>query len=214
MLSESSERQHRTRRTLLSRVRDISDVEAWQEFVRDYGPQILRWCQRQGLQESDCADVVQDVLTRLVIAMRSFDYEPGKGRFRGWLKTVTQNAIRDFVRHHQRAGIGSGDSAVSRLLHAVSDPSTVDGLSDALEKQAEIELLREAEARVRLRVKPTNWKAWYLTVRDQQSAPQAAAELNIAVTDVYVARSRISRMITEEVQKLDPLILGDDSREH
>jgi RNA polymerase sigma factor (sigma-70 family) len=200
----------RTRHTLLRRVRDVSDQAAWSEFVADYGPRILRWCTRHGLQESDCADVVQDVLTRLVAAMRSFQYDPQKGRFRGWLKTVTTNAIHDFVKHHQRPGAGSGDSAVGRLLNAVEDPETVKDLSHALERQAEIEMFREAESRVRVRVKPTNWEAWFLGVREQMKAGDVAQKLGIQITDVYVARSRINTMISDEVRKLESLDLSHE----
>ena len=192
-----------TRSTLLIRLRDVSDHEAWEEFVADYGPQILAWCGRQGLQEADCADVVQDVLIRLVTAMRTFTYDPSRGRFRSWLKTVTQHAVADFVRFHQRAGAGSGDSAVGRILAAVESPETIHDLSEVLMQQAELEMLREAEARVRVRVKPQNWAAWNLTVREQQKAPEVAAQLQINVSDVYVARSRINKMIHEELRRME-----------
>jgi RNA polymerase sigma factor (sigma-70 family) len=199
--------QNRTRGTLLSRVRDIADAEAWQEFVADYGPLILAWCGKRGLQPADSADVVQDVLARLVSAMRTFEYNPGHGRFRGWLKTVTQNAVIDFVKARQRPGEGSGDSAISRILEACESGDTVEELSRAFEQQAEIELLREAEARVKLRVKPANWEAWRLSVREELKAPDVAQRLNIEVTDVYVARSRVSKMLKEEVTRIDGLTL-------
>ncbi len=207
MQQDTSHSEHKTRGTLLSRVRDVSDVEAWREFVDDYGPLILKWCEKHGLQEADSADVVQEVLASLVTAMRNFDYNPGRGRFRGWLKTVTQNAVIDFVKSRQRPGQGSGDSAVGRILEACESKDTVDALSRALEQQAEVELLREAEACVKLRVKPVNFDAWRLSIRESMKAPEIAAQLRIDVTDVYVARSRVNKMIREEVARLDSLTL-------
>lgn len=173
-----------TRGTLLARVRDVTDQDAWEEFVADYGPKILRWCDRQGLQEADCADVVQTVLSRLVVAMRSFEYDPERGRFRSWLRTVTHNAVNDFVRHYDRPGCGSGDPNVDRILKAVRDPGTVADLSSVLEQQAEVELLREAESRVQLRVKPKNWLAWRQCVRDGRKSAEVAAASKIPVADV------------------------------
>lgn len=199
--------QHKTRGTLLSRVRDISDAEAWREFVGDYGPLILRWCEKHGLQPADSADVVQDVLARLVSAMRTFEYNPGRGRFRGWLKSVTQNAVIDFVKARQRPGEGSGDSAIGRILDACESGDTVEELSRAFEQQAEIEMLREAEARVKLRVKPNNWEAWRLSIREELKAVEVAQRLNMELTDVYVARSRVSKMLKEEVTRIDGLTL-------
>ncbi|MEZ6128464.1 MAG: sigma-70 family RNA polymerase sigma factor [Planctomycetaceae bacterium] len=199
--------QHRTRGTLLARVRDITDAEAWREFVADYGPLILKWCEKHGLQPADSEDVVQDVLARLVSAMRTFDYNPGRGRFRGWLKTVTQNAVIDFVKSRQRPGEGSGDSAIGRILDACESGDTVEELSRAFEQQAEIELLREAEARVKLRVKPANWDAWRLSMHENMKAAEIARRLEIEVTDVYVARSRVSKMLKEEVTRIEGLTL-------
>lgn len=198
---------HQTRGTLLSRVRDLNDAEAWREFVADYGPLILKWCDKHGLQPADSADVVQDVLARLVTAMRSFEYAPGRGRFRAWLKTVTQNAITDFAKARQRPGKGSGDSAIGRILEACETPDTIAELSKALESRAEIELLREAEARVRLRVKPTNWEAWRLSIREEMKAPEVAARMEMDVADIYVARSRINKMLKEEIFRIDGLTL-------
>jgi RNA polymerase sigma-70 factor (ECF subfamily) len=202
MTDELSTFAPRTRGTLLSRIRDVTDQVAWEEFVNDYGPRILYWCSRQGLQEADCADVVQTVLSRLVVAMRTFEYNPSKGLFRGWLKTVTRNAVADFVKLQSRPGGGSGDPVTGRLLEAVQDAAVVHDLSEILEQQAQIELLREAEARIQLKVKPVNWEAWRLTVKEELQAPEVAQQTGLAASDVYVARSRISKMIREEIERM------------
>ena len=54
-----------TRGSLFSRLgREDESTAAWEEFVRIYSPQVLRWCRSYGLQESDAADICQDVLVR------------------------------------------------------------------------------------------------------------------------------------------------------
>lgn len=192
-----------TRKTLLARVRDVTDHAAWQEFVQDYGPLILGWCRRRGLQDADCSEVVQDVLLRLVVAMRDFEYNAGRGKFRGWLRTVTQHAVADFARHHSRPGAGSGDSAVGRLLCSIEDHATIDDLADVLQKQAEIEVLREAEARVKLKCKPTHWEVWRFSVREDMQAAEVAEQLGVTVSEVYVQRSRINKLVREEFLRMD-----------
>ena len=88
--------------SLMMRVRrDPADVEAWEEFVRRYQPMIREWCLRWGARPDDADDVVQEVLLKLLAAMKSFDYDPVRS-FRAWLKTVTQNAWNDYVRSHRR----------------------------------------------------------------------------------------------------------------
>ena len=78
-------------------------------------------------------------------SIRSFDYDPARGSFRGWLKTVTNNAIRDFLKNISRAGRGSGDSQVQRNLTAIQAPEAIEALAASIEEEGERELLREAE---------------------------------------------------------------------
>lgn len=193
----------KTRATLLFRLRDIDNQEAWEEFVDAYGPRVYDWCRRFRLQESDAADVTQTVLVRLVTAMQTFEYNPSRGSFRGWLKTVTNNAVRDFLPTLSKPGKGSGDADVVFGMDALRDPRAIEDLSRTLEREAENELLLEAEERVRLRVKPVNWEAWRLSYREDMSVADVARQLDIRVTDVYVARSRVTSILKREVERLD-----------
>lgn len=198
-----NERETRTRGTLLLRLRDLENAEAWSEFLERYGPKIYGWCRRYQLQDSDAADVTQDVLGRLVKSIRSFDYDPARGSFRGWLKTVTNNAIRDFLKNISRAGRGSGDSRVQRNLTAIQAPEAVEALAASIEEEGERELLREAEERVKLRVKSHTWKAYYLAGVENCPARDVAGELQMTVSEVYVAKSRVIKMLRQEVEKLN-----------
>ena len=82
-----------TRASLLARLADGDDQVAWQEFCHQYGDLIRRVAQRRGLQPADCDDVLQDVLVSLRKAMPGFEYDKGRGAFRGYLKTVTIRAV-------------------------------------------------------------------------------------------------------------------------
>src|SRR6516164_6721992 len=135
--------------SLLSRIRrDATDPEAWREFVGRYAPKIYRWCRQWKLQEADAEDVTQNVLAKLAAKLRTFDYDPERS-FRSWLKTVTQNALRDFLAERRRPGLGSGDSAVALLLENLQ--ARTDLLRD-LEEEFDREVLEEALARVQLKV--------------------------------------------------------------
>ena len=191
-----------TSRTLLLRVRQPDDREAWDEFVDRYAPRIFNWCRRYQLQDSDAADVTQDVLVKLVRSMRNFQYDPARGSFRGWLKTVTANAVRDTVASWRKAGRGSGDTAVGRVLATIEDEQAVQSLSQEMESCHQQELLVEAAGLVRSRVRPHTWQAYQLTAIEGRKAADAAAELGIAVSDVYVAKSRVLKLLRETVQQM------------
>ena len=51
-----------TRASLLIRIRNQADREAWSQFVEIYAPLIYGFGRNRGLQDSDAADLTQDVL--------------------------------------------------------------------------------------------------------------------------------------------------------
>ena len=64
-------------------------------------------------------------------------------------------------------------------------------------------LLDEAAARVRQRVAPRTWQAFELTAVQGRSGAEAAAALGMKVATVFVARSKVQKMLQEEVQRLE-----------
>jgi hypothetical protein len=52
-----------TRETLIRRLPDAADVEAWDEFVAIYEPLLFRLARGRGMQPADAEDFVQEVLT-------------------------------------------------------------------------------------------------------------------------------------------------------
>ena len=193
-----------TSQTLLLRVRDPEDVEAWNSFVQRYAPRVLAWCRQNQLQDSDAADVTQEVLCKLITAMQQFEYNATRGRFRGWLKTVTANAVTDSVRRWNRsdrtaAGQGRGQMD---LFEAMVDQRSTDQLAQAIESGYREELLEQAERLVRERVQPRTWQAYAMAGVEQQTASQVAEMLGIRVSEVYVAKSRVIKLLRKEVARL------------
>jgi RNA polymerase sigma-70 factor (ECF subfamily) len=190
----------KTRVTLLGRLaRDYQDPAAWSQFVDHYGPKIHSWCRAWGLQDADAEDVTQHVLLKLARRLRDFRYEPSLS-FRAWLKTLTHHAWRDYLEAQRRPGQGSGDSSMLKLIGDFEAPEQ---LAICLQQAFDQELLEEAMARVRLRVEPRTWEAFRLLALDDWSGAQAAEHLRMKVATVFVARSKVTRMIREEVARLN-----------
>lgn len=184
---------------MLARLADPDDHQAWQSFVSTYAPQVFRWARRHGMQHSDAAEVTQTVLVKLVRAMKEFQYDPQKGRFRSWLRTVTANAVRSFAAREGKTVRAVGGTSVNLRISALHEPDPLEELHQVLDRQAEHELLATAESRVQLRVKPANWSAWRLTMKEGLSPADAAQKLKLRPSDVYVARTRITQMLQREV---------------
>jgi RNA polymerase sigma factor (sigma-70 family) len=184
--------------TLLDRLRhDPRDQAAWSDFVARYGPKILRWCRRWRLQEADAEDVTQNVLLKLNGRMATFSYR-ASGSFRAWLKTLTHHSWRDLV-DERRAGIGAGDSRIRALLESLE---AGDDLAEELEEEFSRELMDRAMALVKARVASRAWEAFRLTALEGWSGAAAASHLQMKVAQVYLAKSRVTRRIQEEVRRL------------
>jgi RNA polymerase sigma-70 factor (ECF subfamily) len=189
-----------TRVSLLVRIQnDPTDQQAWMEFVQRYGPKIHAWARQWRLQHSDAEDVTQNVLLKLATKLRTFAYDPALS-FRGWLRTVTQNALSDFLSERRRPGQGSGDSGMLDILETVDARADLESqLSAAFDR----ELLEEAMARVQARVTAHRWLAFQLTAIEGLSGADAAARLHMKVASVYTAKNQVHKMVQEAVRELE-----------
>jgi len=182
-----------------------NNEEAWRTFLERYGPLIDAWCRQSGLQHADAEEVSAAVRCKLATALRTFEYDPVQ-RFRGWLKRVVDNAVRDLWQgwKHRPCDRGSGDSGVQALLEQTEAPGAIDSLVCELDESLERDrrLAERATARVRQRVEPHTWQAYWLTAIEGQPAGAVAAKLGMTTAAVYVAKNRVGKMLREEGAKL------------
>jgi RNA polymerase sigma factor (sigma-70 family) len=190
----------RTSITLLARLRLApADQAAWDQFVERYGRKIYSWCRHWNLQEADAEDVTQNVLLKLAEKMRTFVYD-ATGSFRAWLKTLTHNAWQDFVESRRRSRAGRGGTEV---LETLQRTEAREDLLQRLEKEFDRELLEAAMQRVRLRVQPHTWEAFRLLAVEGLSGAEAADQLGMKVATAFVARSKVRKMIQDEMRRLE-----------
>lgn len=189
-----------TRATLLLRLRNAGDTEAWSSFLRDYGPMLYRFVRSRGLQDADAADVVQDVLRSVGQAIDRLEYDKQRGGFRAWLFTITRNKLSTFFEKRQRLAVTANDTAQYELLKQES------GDSSELDEQWELEHQRQLAAVAMQLVKPTleskTWEAFELTAIAGRSAEAAGQELGLSTGAVYVARSRVTAKLRTEIERL------------
>lgn len=185
---------------MLGRLRDNPvDQAAWEGFVARYAPKILGWCRHWGLQQADAEDVTQSVLVKLAAKMRDFEYDPSRS-FRAWLKTLAHHAWTDFVEARGRPGAGTGDS---RVLEQLKTVAARDDLAVHLEEEFDRELFDEAVARVRLRVAPAKWETFRLLAIDGLSGAEVAQRQSMRISTAYVVRSKVQKMLQEEIARLE-----------
>jgi RNA polymerase sigma-70 factor (ECF subfamily) len=184
---------------LLRRIRDPNDRLAWGEFVRAYAPLIHAYGRRHGLQDSDAADLTQEVLHRVARASAAFEYDPAKGSFRGWLLAVTRNELRKLAARKARQASGAGDTNVLRLLEQQADAAD----EDAWQREYQWNLFQWAANKVRGEFREPTWQAFWRTAVLAHDIDQAARELGLSPGAVYVARSRVTARIRQEIEAVE-----------
>jgi RNA polymerase sigma-70 factor (ECF subfamily) len=198
-----------TRPSLLIRVRDARDDEAWRQFVEIYGPAIYRFARKRGLQDADAADVTQKVLEAVSRAIKRFDYDPRQGTFRGWLFGVVRNQLGKFAAGQKKVVQASGDTGVHEVLdhqqgrkqEPISDEETL------WDKEYQRQLFAWGVDRVRGCFEETSWRAFWLTAVDGTSARETADKLGMSIGAVYTAKSRVLDRIRKEIQQIQQLQL-------
>lgn len=180
-----------TRVSLLVRIRDLRDTEAWGEFVETYGPVVYEYGRRQGLQDADAADLTQEVLRSVAGTIGGFRYDPRRGSFRSWLFTVARTKRLNLVARPTRHLLPSGDMAMIRQLNEVV--ANDDGeLAEAEWNRAfEKRLLDRAALQVRKEVKEATWHAFWQTAVEGASPETVAKDLGMSVGAVYASKCRI-----------------------
>ena len=151
------------------------------------------------LQEADAEDVTQAVLVRLSARMRTFSYDPARS-FRAYLRALARYAWCDFLEARRQPGVAVGGSEVLGLLESVE---AGDDLVRRLNEQFDQEVLAEAQARVQQRVEPHTWEAFRLTALEGLPGAAAAEQLGLSAYVVFKARSKVQRMLKEEVARLE-----------
>lgn len=190
-----------TRVTLLARIRDGRDGEAWREFVQLYGPVVYRFARNRGLQDADAADLMQDVLRSVARNAGRMEYDPTRGTFRGWLYTVTRNKIYNFLNGQRHRPRGTGDSDVHDRLD--STPARDDDGPDAdWEREYQQRLTARAMDRVKGEFQPATWQAFWLTAVEGKAAAEVGTGLKMSSGAVYVAKSRVLARLRDEVRKM------------
>ena len=190
-----------TRASLLVRLRDPHDKDAWGQFVQLYAPVVYGFARKRGLQDADAADLMQEVFRSVAGAAGRLDYDPRRGSFRGWLYTITRNKIFTFLDAQRRQVRGSGDSGAQMLLEGQAGRE--DGTGELWDQEYERSAFAWAAERVRGEFHEATWQAFWLTAVEGQSARDAGRQLGLSPGAVYVAKSRVIARLREEIRELE-----------
>ncbi|MCA9054066.1 MAG: sigma-70 family RNA polymerase sigma factor [Planctomycetaceae bacterium] len=185
-----------TRLSLVARLKDPGDGEAWSRFVTEYEPFLMRLFHGRGLQHADACDVAQQVL--LVVAERVADWRPDSrpASFRRWLATVARNAA--IRRLQQNARLGGVQSVAG--LDQMADEDSSSAVTEHFRRQA----LAWSFEQIRDEFRANTWASFWETAVQGRPIEAVCTQLGVTPGAVYMARSRIMARLREKVCDFDP----------
>jgi RNA polymerase sigma-70 factor (ECF subfamily) len=189
-----------TQPSLLVRLADARDGQAWAQFVEIYAPLVYGHARKAGLQDADAADLTQEVLRAVAGAVGRLDYDPRRGSFRGWLFTVVRNTLRNFLAGQKRHCRGSGDTSALAWLEA--QPARDGEQSAQWDQEYEQRLFTWAAEQVRGGFHDSTWQAFWQTAVEGKSAKDVGQALGMSAGAVYVAKSRVLARLTEQIRQI------------
>ena len=184
----------KTSSSLLLRVKARDDA-AWVGLVNLYTPLVWWWCRQAGLDGQEAEDLGQEVFCAVWRKVADFRHDREGATFRGWLRAITRNKLRDRARRAPPRGVGGSDFQASLDLI----PGELPEASDAEGGTAEVRLLaRRAVDLIRAEFHDDKWQAFQRVVLEGQRPADVAGDLHMTLNAVYLAKSRVLRRLREE----------------
>jgi RNA polymerase sigma factor (sigma-70 family) len=166
---------------------------AWEDFRAKYGPIIAGFARNLGAPQQDIDDVIQDVMLGFFSTSATFVYDPAKGRFRGYLKVCTFNALKKRV--------GQNAKFMGLALDAV-DP-TAPAIDNTWEQEWEQQQLKRALEDVRESYRGNNtFRAFELLVMLAEPVNEVAEKLQMSADSVYQAKTRVTAALRKRIAQL------------
>lgn len=186
-----------TSQTLIRRVGEDSDHDAWNELVQLYAPLIETWLRQVHVHTNDQADLVQEVLLTLSKDLPNFEHNGSVGAFRKWLRLITINRCRRYWdSQKKRAKSAEAQEALSQMEDA-SNP-----IHDALEREHNQYVFSTLIDRLKSDFNDQTLDIFRRVAINAEPAKQVAAEYNIAIANVYKAKFRVMSRLQEEAASL------------
>jgi RNA polymerase sigma-70 factor (ECF subfamily) len=189
-----------TRASLLIQIKDLRNTRAWSEFDAIYRPILHRFAMACGLDEVNAEDAVQHGMTAVHKHIERFDYDPDKGRFRGWLRTVVNNHVRSLLKK-RRTPIAESHH-LNRMENREEPPEA------AFDRMWMEEHLKFCLRKVRTEVDENTFIAFQRYVIDEWPVQQVCEATGMDRNQVY----KIKWSITQKLQgKMHRLLEGKES---
>jgi RNA polymerase sigma-70 factor (ECF subfamily) len=185
-----------TSRTLLDRLRNRTDSQAWLLWLAVYEPWLRHCLERHRLQTVDVEDLLQTILVVVSQKLPAFVHSGQPGAFRAWLRRVLVNEVRNFLRARQRQAADAPPDWLDQLEDASSE------LSRQWDREHDQQVVRRLLATIQPDFEPQTWEAFRLLVLEDRPTTEVAQRTGMKPNALYVAKSRVLKRLRQELSGL------------
>lgn len=185
-----------TRVSLIERLRDPDDSEAWQMFTALYQQLILDWLRRCELQPADAEDLCQEIMAVVLTEVPHFEHSGRLGAFRAWLRRITANQLRRLWDRKSRQRKLFAPATLSEVADQLDDDASQ--LSLVWDQQHDRYVIRRLLQLVEGRFAETTVNAFRGIAIDHRPATEVAESLDLSLGAVRVAHHRVLRALKEQ----------------
>jgi RNA polymerase sigma-70 factor (ECF subfamily) len=168
--------------SLVERLRDPADRDAWARLAQLYTGLLKAWFAAAGLQPADRDDLTQEALAVVLRRVPDFEHRGRPGGFRAWLRGIATNLLRE---HWRARPVAQADSVLVELV----DPGS--GLSRTWDAEHERHVLAGLLDLARPEFAESTWQAFRRTAFGGEPARRVAEDLGLSVNAVLIAKSRV-----------------------
>jgi len=190
-----------TRASLLLRLRDSQDHEAWVEFVEIYEPAIYRQLRKCGLQDADARELMQELFVTVNRQIARWELATERGSFRGWLWRVARNLVINWMKHGQRRMVALGGPESQSMFDELAAEDCQE--SAEFDRELRRSMFQRASELVRQEQSPKSWQAFWSTAVEGKTPAIVAQDLGMSDGAVRVAKCRISARLKDVVSTLE-----------
>ena len=201
-----------TRRTLLSRLRNLDDQESWRTFFDLYWRLLYNVARKSGVDDPGAQEIVQDTVIAVARKMPEFRYDPARGTFRQWLLRITRRRIIDHLRRIYRqppkAEVAPEQLDEDEEHSAAITDQSANAIEAAWNEEWEKSTFDAALACVRATSNPRHFQVFDYCVLKEWPASKVAATLGLNAAQVYLAKHRVAQAMKRAVRRIN------DERSH
>ena len=197
----SEEPYNPTRVTLLAKLKETENAEAWREFESIYRGFILSLILRMGINKEDAEDISQAVLTKVWQKIEDFEYNQNKGKFHNWLAAMTRNTVKDFFRTKKNFITGR-DSVEYQEQYLTIEEQVLPDIENLAREEWVLHITNLAWDNIKNDLYETKREVFKM-VSSEVPNKEIAQKLGISETSVRVYKAEVFEKMRTEITRLN-----------